>query len=133
LLGSAAIAPIVGGAAAALLAQGALRSSLLHLTLVWSSAVLCFLAGVRRGLSFATPGGATAGEIASALFLFALGLPALFLPAPTVPLVLLIVGYASTGLLDARAARRGAARRRGSSQRSARCRPHSPLPGSVRC
>ena len=106
LLGYGAIAPLALGAAAALLiSRGELQAAITRLTLIWGAAILIFLAGVRRGLSFAMPGGAPFGEIASSLFLFALGAASLLPPAPSAAAALLILGYASVGALDARAAR----------------------------
>ena len=57
------------------------RSSIIPRSLSFAStlssfggaAILLFLAGVRRGLSFRTPGGATAGQIAASLWYFAAG------------------------------------------------------------
>lgn len=74
----------------------------------WGAAILIFLSGVRRGLSFRTPGGPTASQIAMTMWLFLSGLAALALPTQ-LALALLIVGYASIAVLDPRAARRGEA------------------------
>ena len=73
---------------------------------------MTFLAGVRRGLSFRTPGGATASQIVTMLWLFCLGFAAIvatalsrFLPATA----LLLLGFLSLELLDPVAARKGEA------------------------
>jgi hypothetical protein len=75
---------------------------------VWGAAILLFLAGVRRGLSFRTEGGPRPSQVAMTLWLFALGL---LLPLVPHPLALagLIAGFGSLLILDPRAARRGEA------------------------
>jgi hypothetical protein len=78
------------------------------LGLVWAAAILLFLAGVRRGLAFRTPGGERIGEMATMIWLFLLGLAALV----AIPLWgaasagLLAIGYASVAILDPIAALR---------------------------
>lgn len=67
--------------------------------------LLIFLAGVRRGISFLTPGGARPAQIVTMLWLFALGVAALLL-APPFAFAALVLGYGSIALLDPRAARR---------------------------
>jgi hypothetical protein len=88
-------------------------------TILWGCAILTFLAGVRRGVSFRTPGGATFAQIATMLWLFLIGLAALWAfvlgggqraaGATFASLALLLVGYVSLGVLDPLAARRGEA------------------------
>lgn len=83
-------------------------------TIIWGSAILLFLSGVRRGLSFWTPGGPRIAQLAAMLWLFGLGLSPLLTsmfvpaqdrsPALIIPLVL---GFASLIALDPLAARRG--------------------------
>lgn len=73
---------------------------------IWGAALLIFLAGVRRGLSFFTEGGPRPRQIATAIGLFVLGLAGLLLPLQAA-LVVLIVGFAAIGVLDPRAAPRG--------------------------
>ncbi len=108
-LGIAAMLPMAAGAIAVLLAGPAQRSVLLRLTILWGAAILAFLAGVRRGLSFRTEGGATLAEIASMLLLFALAFLALALPGRSAALLLLLAGFACIAVFDPRAARRGEA------------------------
>ncbi len=108
LLGFSAMLPIAAGALLAWLPPpfGILAEAA---TLLWAGAILCFLAGVRRGVSFRTPGGPTPAQIATMLWLFVLGVGAL----ATLPLglarVLLLLGYVSLAVLDPLAARRGEA------------------------
>jgi hypothetical protein len=105
LFGAAGFVPIVAGAAVAGFGHDGLRDGALHLTVIWSGAILAFLAGVRRGLSFDQPGGARVGELATMFWLFVLAAAALMVPAPAIACILLILGYASLALLDTRAAR----------------------------
>jgi hypothetical protein len=84
----------------------------LQLTAMWGSAILLFLAGVRRGLSFRTEGGPTWRQMATMLVLFGLGLfslAAVWLDAVLWALVLLLVGYSTVLVLDPIAARLGEA------------------------
>lgn len=75
----------------------------LHAGLVLAAALLCFFAGVHRGLSFRQKGGATARQLLTMLLLFALGLGALWFPALPAAL-LLVAGYAALLVLDPQAA-----------------------------
>ncbi len=109
LLANAAMVPIVAGAAASL--TGARRPAISRITIAWAGAVLCFLAGVRRGLSFRQPGGSTLGQVGSTVWLFMLGAAGLVSPRRDAGLVLLLSGYASLAALDPKAARRGEAPR----------------------
>jgi hypothetical protein len=72
----------------------------------WGGALLIFLGGVRRGLSFFTDGGPRTAQIVTMLWLFLLGCAAL-LVVPAIAYPLLVVGYGSIALLDPPAARRG--------------------------
>ena len=67
-------------------------------------AIALFLAGVRRGLSFRTPGGVRAGQIAMMVWLFFAGLAAPMLPREPA-LWLLAAVYPSLGILDPPTAR----------------------------
>lgn len=115
LLGYGATAPLAAGALAAWLLDGRWVPLAAQLTALWGAAVLVFLAGVRRGLSFRTEGGPTAAQIATTFWLFALGLASLWaLSAPiafrtVAALGPLLTGYASLAVLDPWAARRGEA------------------------
>lgn len=81
------------------------------MAVVWSGAILCFIAGVRRGLSFDTRGGPAWAELSTVLWLFALGIGGLALAvwSPAASIGLLLLGYASFGV--ARGARAGEAPR----------------------
>lgn len=72
---------------------------------LWASAIILFLAGVRRGLSFRTPGGPRLIQLVTMLGLFLAGLAALVLPVPASS-ALLTGAYASLAVLDPVAARR---------------------------
>ncbi len=72
---------------------------------LWAAAILLFLSGVRRGLSFFTPGGQPPLQVAAALLLFALGLTGLLLPGWP-GLLALAAGYAIILALDPLAARK---------------------------
>jgi hypothetical protein len=105
LLGYGAMLPFPFAVAAILFgdpAASALAGSALQL---WASAILLFLSGVRRGLSFRTPGGPRIAQIAMSLWLFAAGLAALGLP-PAAAAGVQLAGYASLLVLDPIAARR---------------------------
>ena len=75
--------------------------------ILWGGVLLCFLSGVRRGLSFRTVGGATAAQIAVSAWLFLAGLAALAVPWPAAAMLLLILGFGSLIWLDPGAAWRG--------------------------
>jgi hypothetical protein len=109
VLGYGATVPFVVGAAAAWLLDGGLAALAADLTVLWGGAILVFLAGVRRGLSFRTEGGPTPVQLATSLGLFALGLAALAVPRTGVALALLLAGHLALAVLDPWAARRGEA------------------------
>jgi hypothetical protein len=77
----------------------ALDRLVVGLVTTWGAVVLIFLAGVRRGLSFRTPGGPRLSQIAMMLWLFLAGLAALMTPMP-MALILLFLGYLSLLVLD---------------------------------
>ena len=103
-----AMLPVAAGAAGAVAARSAMAA---RLTTTWAGAVLCFLAGVRRGLAFRQPGGSTVGQVASMFSFFVLGAGSLLSPWRVPALVLLLLGYGSEIMLDPAAARRGEAPR----------------------
>ena len=106
--GYIAMVPFVLGTLAFAVAPDPWRGAALALTLLWGCAILTFLSGVRRGVSFRTPGGVTAAQIATMLWLFCLGFVAILLTTLALPLwaaSLLAVGYLSLGILDPIAAR----------------------------
>jgi len=105
--------PFAAGALAAWGWRGApLGDVAAALTILWGCAILLFLSGVRRGVSFRTEGGATVAQIATMIGLFSLGFAALVLATldRAVPaLVLLLLGFTAIAVLDPIAARRGEA------------------------
>ena len=77
---------------------------------IWGAAILLFLAGVARGLSFFTEGGPRLPQLLAMSIRFGLGLLALVVWLPAA-LALLVLGYASVALFDPPLARRGEAPR----------------------
>ena len=107
--GYVAMVPFVPGVLAYGLAPEPWRGAALAVTLFWGCAILTFLSGVRRGVSFRTPGGVTAAQVATMLWLFCLGFAAIVLTALALPLwaaALLLVGYVSLQVFDPIAARK---------------------------
>lgn len=84
----------------------------LWLAVWWGGAILTFLAGVRRGLSF-QDAGANLAELALMTWLFLLGAgaiaAALAVHSPLLPLTMLVFGYATIAIVDPISARRGRA------------------------
>lgn len=105
--------PFVAGAAAAWWQRGMWDELILLATILYGAAILLFLAGVRRGVSFRTEGGPQFVQIATMLGLFGLGLGALLavviLGNRIIALDLLIAGFVAVAVLDPIAARRGEA------------------------
>lgn len=106
LLAYVAMLPIVAGTIASLLVGPGVAAALIRLTIIWSGAVLCFLAGVRRGLSFRQEGGPTVAQLGVMMGQFVLGVAALLSPWLMPSLCLLLLGYASLAWLDPIAAHR---------------------------
>jgi hypothetical protein len=106
LLGWGAMLPFLPGVAATWLLHDRAAALASHLTLIWGGAILAFLAGVRRGLSFRTPGGPDAAQIVTMLWLFLLALAALVSPWPQAAAGALILGYGTMAVLDPLAAHR---------------------------
>jgi hypothetical protein len=93
LLAYAAMLPLIACAALALLSRNPI---LPHLAAIWSGGLLCFFAGVRRGLSFRQSGGPSFGQLAGMLWLFCAGIVTLL----TAFLLLPLIAFASMMLLD---------------------------------
>ena len=107
--GYVAMIPFVLGLLTFWLASEPWRGAALAITLFWGCAILTFLSGVRRGVSFRTPGGETAAQIATMLGLFCLGFAAIVstaLALPIVAAILLLLGYLGLEILDPIAARK---------------------------
>ncbi len=119
LFGFGAMVPLVLGALLAWFAGGILAALAVNLSILWGAAILLFLAGVRRGVSFRTPGGPTVGQLGAMLFLFLTGLAALLaVSVPVTPVAvgphvlafaLLLLGYGGILVIDPIAASRGEA------------------------
>ena len=105
LLAYAAMIPIAAGALASMTIGPKRAPAVTRLTIAWSGGVLCFLSGVRRGLSFRQADGPTLAQLAAMMWLFLLGTGALVIPRRLPSLVLLLIGYASMASLDPAAAR----------------------------
>ena len=106
-----AMVPLVAGAVAAVMLRGPVDALVIHLAVVWAGALLCFFAGVHRGLSFRQPGGPMVRQLGGMLLLFSLGVVSLLSPWPGPALVLQLAGFASMAVLDPIAARHGEAPR----------------------
>jgi hypothetical protein len=72
---------------------------------VWGAAILLFLSGVRRGLSFFTEGGPRPAQVVTSLWLFVIGAWALVADPPAA-FVVMAAGYLGIAVLDPIAARR---------------------------
>ncbi len=107
VLAYAAMTPIVVGAIASLALHADAANIAVHLTVAWAGAVLCFLSGVRRGLSFRQEGGPLLSQLATMLWLFILGVASLLSPFPIPSLVLQLLGYTTMAIYDPPAAREG--------------------------
>ncbi|MBE7220624.1 MAG: hypothetical protein INR64_19310 [Caulobacteraceae bacterium] len=105
-LGSLAFAPLVLAALGVWIAP---RSALTLFVTVgvdaWAGGLLCFWAGVRRGLTFSERRGAAAAEIATFLAVFFVGVAGIALSLPW----LLALGFVAAGAADLAAARRAQA------------------------
>lgn len=104
----AVVLPLVGASGSFLLPE-AIRPMAIDLTLLWAAAIVLFLSGVRRGLSFRTPGGPTFAQLAMMTWLYLAGFGSLIAVVCGYPLaanLLTLVAYASLGVLDPIAAKR---------------------------
>lgn len=79
-----------------------------QIALLWGAAILVFLAGVVRGLSFFTDGGPRLSQVVTMALRFWPGLLALVLPIRPA-MLLLAVGYAGVAFSDVPLARTGGA------------------------
>ncbi|MFD0936167.1 DUF3429 domain-containing protein [Methylobacterium trifolii] len=113
VLGYGPMLPFAAGAAAAWWWRDSWDELILLVTIFYGAAILLFLSGVRRGVSFRTEGGPTVVQIATMLGLFGLGLGALLfvgvLGNRVIALDLLIAGFVAVAVLDPIAAKRGEA------------------------
>ena len=102
-LASIAMVPIASGAVGAWLFRSPV---IVRLTTAWCGAILCFFAGVKRGLSFRQPGGPTGAQIGAMFATFLPGVLALLLPWRAASILLLLFGYGSEAVLGPVAAER---------------------------
>jgi hypothetical protein len=112
VLGYGPMLPFVAGAIVVWTMRDAVRGEVLLLTIIWAAAILAFLSGARRGLSFRTEGGPTLAQIATMFCLFVLALASLIAVAHAYALFAigcLVVGFIAILALDPIAARRGEA------------------------
>ncbi|AWN40993.1 DUF3429 domain-containing protein [Methylobacterium durans] len=112
VLGYGPMLPILAGAAAAWALPGEAGRLAGTLAILWANAILLFLSGVRRGVSFRTEGGPTAMQIGTMMLLFSLGfaaLAALQFGRETGAIALLVLGFGAVAVLDPIAAARGEA------------------------
>ena len=112
VLGFGPASLIVAGAVTALVASGDGRTFALRLTTIYSAAILTFLAGVRRGLSFRTESGPTLAQLATVFAFFTLALVALFGTITDhlrIAASALVAGFAIAMVVDPVAATRGEA------------------------
>ncbi|MDT7952773.1 MAG: DUF3429 domain-containing protein [Acetobacteraceae bacterium] len=105
-----ALVPVLAGTALVLAADDEQAAETIERpTIGWAAAVLCFLGGVRRGLSFRQPGGTMLRDLADMFTLFVFGTGGLLLPKPRAAATSLLLGYATLGLRDRAAAQHGEA------------------------
>lgn len=106
-LGYLAMVPLVVAAAVAVGVRDGSRAEQLAGAwgVLWAGALLTFLAGVRRGVSFRTEGGPRRAQLVTMLWIFALGVATLAL-GPPLGLLTALAGFLTLWLVDPRAARR---------------------------
>ena len=112
VLGFGPMLPIVAGAIVAWTTESLVRGEAILLSVLYASAILAFLAGVRRGLSFRTEGGPALAQLATmaTLWLAAFLALACIVHAYALPaLLILAISYAASMILDPLAARAGQA------------------------
>ena len=98
--------PFVAGALAVWFGRGGEPALAAQLTGLWGGAILAFLAGVRRGLTFRSPDGETVPQLVTMAVLFGLAVVALLLNPSRLSLAVLMAGFAALAWFDSRAARR---------------------------
>lgn len=94
-----AMLPLIACAGLAVLARNPI---LAHFAALWSGGLLCFFAGVRRGLSFRQSAGPTVAQLGGMLWLFCAGIATLL----TAFLLLPLIAFASMMALDIAATHR---------------------------
>ncbi len=107
ILGYGPMLPLVAAGMAAWLLPPPWPFWAMHLGIIWGALILAFIAGVRRGFGFGSPGASKPVEIATCILYFTLAGLALVVGAPSLALLLLAIGYVAAALLDHRAALSG--------------------------
>jgi hypothetical protein len=103
VLATIAMIPIASGAAVAWMFRSPVAE---RLTLRWCGSILCFLAGVKRGLAFRQSGGPTAAQIGATFWTFLPGAIALLVPWRIPSILALLFGFGSEAVLGPVAAER---------------------------
>jgi hypothetical protein len=101
-LGVAAIVPLLAAAAFVGWRPAGASPWVRTLAVIWTSSLLTFFAGVRRGLTFSEAGGGRGGALVAMLVVFLIGVMTLVLVSPALG----AAGLATVGWLDARSATR---------------------------
>ena len=112
VLGYGPMLPFVVGAGTSWAVRGFWHGEVVLVTMIWANAILAFLAGVRRGLSFRTEGGPAVAQIATMFCLFVLALASLLALThgfTRVAVGCTLLGFAAIMVLDPIAARDGQA------------------------
>ncbi len=100
LLGFGAVVPVLASATAAGLAPPLRTGFVPRAGIVWAGTVLAFLGGVRRGLSFRTPGGPGERQLAGMARSFGLAAAALLSARPRLSCLLLAAGFTDVAVND---------------------------------
>lgn len=95
-----AMVPVAAGPVAAFLAPPHWSPLLIRLDALWCGALLCFFAGVRRGLSFRQDGGPALAQLAGMLWLFILGIATITVPQRLLALLIPLLGFVSMRSMD---------------------------------
>lgn len=113
ILGFGPMLPLIAAGLSALSQPDPLRAVAIVAGTGWASALLLFIAGVRRGYGFATRARPRASTLIATITIFVAGLIAipLFLIAPVTGVLVLILGFLCVAILDRHAALTGAAPR----------------------
>jgi len=105
LLAYLAMVPVAGTSVLVVCLPRIFLQPLDRIDSLWCGALLCFFAGVRRGLSFRQRGGPTLAQLAGMMWLFFLGIFTLLLAGRAESILLALAGFASIIPLDNAASR----------------------------
>jgi len=106
-LGFGAMVPLAAAAVASVAVPALRVGPVPRAGIVWGGTVLAFLGGVRRGLSFFTPGGATRPQMFGMARLFGFAFAGLLSPSRPLACSLLALGFADVAVKDPELAQRG--------------------------